>query len=416
MQTILRAAFWLALWQAPSDPNSHLARGYQLLDQGHLEEAYSELNIAVAAAPKSVDGRIMLGMASYHLQRDSEAVANLEEALRLAPGAVQAQYVLGMLYLRKQELDVAQKYLVSAYAAEPAREDILQALSQTLMSKGDAAGLAGWLVKGRAAGIESPGLLMSLGWAYSEMQDFGKAEEAAAAGLRLNPQSKPGWLTLVKAQLQQGEAGRLRALKTLEQSRQVPALAEGWQHPYLVGLASYMLDRHESAVEPLRRAALMAPETGTIHLLLAICLTSTGEDLEAESHHRRAIELDPRNALFHYYYGLLLRRREKLDGAEREFRMAIHADAKLAEARLNLGLILDKEGKEAESISALEQAITLAPDLARPYYFLGRIYIRRNDTARGGAMLRRFHELKANEAEQSRRLVLAGAISTVGRQ
>jgi Tfp pilus assembly protein PilF len=412
--TVLEAAIWLALCQTPPDLNNRMARGYQFLDEGRLEDAHRELSMVVGAAPKSVDARILLGMASYHLQRDSEAVANLEEALRLAPGSVQAQYVLGMVYLRTQQLEVAEKYLVSAYAAEPAREDILQALTQTLMAKGDAPALAGWLAKGRAVGIESPGLLMSLGWAYSQMQDFPKAEEAAAAGLKLNPQSRPGWLTLIKAQLQQGEPGRVRALATLAQSRQVPALAEGWQHPYLVGLANYMLDRHEAAVDPLRTAAARAPEQGPIHLLLALCLTTAGDDADAERHHRRAIELDSRNALFHYYYGLFLRHQEKLERAEGEFRAALNADARLAEAQMNLGLMLDKAGKESEGVSALEHAITLAPDLARAYYVLGRIYIRRKETDRGAAMLRRFGQLKAGEAEQSRHLILAGAISTVG--
>src|SRR5881296_1781127 len=161
MQTVFLAALWLALWQAPPDLDNHLARGYSLLDQGRLEEAHREFSVAVAAAPKSVEGRILLGMASYHLQRDPEAVANLEEALKLEPGSVQAHYVLGMLYLRRQELEVAEKHLVSAYAADTSREDILQPLTQTLIAKGDAAALAGWLVKGRAAGIESAGLLLS---------------------------------------------------------------------------------------------------------------------------------------------------------------------------------------------------------------------------------------------------------------
>jgi tetratricopeptide (TPR) repeat protein len=233
------------------------------------------------------------------------------------------------------------------------------------------------------------------------------------AGLKLSPQNKMGWFRLVRVQLEQGPAGRLRALDTLERARQARDVAASWQFPYLVGLSNYMLDRHDAAVAPLREAVSKAPGEGPIHLLLAMCLTTAGDSTEAERHYRRALSLDGSNALFHYYYGLHLRRQRRIEEAAAEFRVAVEHDEKLAEAQLNLGLILDESGKEQEGIAALEKAAALAPDLARAYYYLGRIYTRRQEPNRASAMMRRYQELKAGEAEQTQRRILAGATSAL---
>ena len=104
MHAIAMAVVAVALCQTPTgEVARRLARGYQLLDRGRAEEAEQELAAVVAADPKSVDARILLGMADYHLGRDSAAIQNLQAALALEPASLQAHYVLGLLYQRKQQ-------------------------------------------------------------------------------------------------------------------------------------------------------------------------------------------------------------------------------------------------------------------------------------------------------------------------
>ncbi|MDQ2840570.1 MAG: tetratricopeptide repeat protein [Acidobacteriota bacterium] len=57
--------------------------------------------------------------------------------------------------------------------------------------------------------------------------------------------------------------------------------------------------------------------------------------------------------------------------AEREFRNAIRLDPTLAEAHLDLGLVLGREGKSAEAIESLKQALILNPHLEAGHMFLG---------------------------------------------
>jgi tetratricopeptide (TPR) repeat protein len=388
-----------------------IARGFQLLEQGNLEEAHRELKAVVESDSRSTDGWILLGITDYHLRNDQEAINELGEALKLEPSSVQAHYVLGQIYFRKSDLEGAEQHLTKAYAGNVTRADILQPLSRVLILRGDAPSLVRWLEAGLNAGIENAGLLFSLGWAYGESGAFDKAEETAGKALRMSPNNQLGWLTLVKSQLQQGEQGRVRALETLGHADPVPA----WQRSYLVGLANYMLDRHNTAVPALETATKTAPQrvAGPIHLLLANCLISVDREEDADRHYRIALETLGKNALAHYYYGLFLRHHEKLGAAEAEFRAALAADPKLAEASLHLGMILDQTGRQAEAIKILEGAIADAPDLARLYYALGRIYNRQGKSEQATAMMRRFEALKADESEQSRQLAIRSAMSAL---
>ena len=59
------------------------------------------------------------------------------------------------------------------------------------------------------------------------------------------------------------------------------------------------------------------------------------------------------------------------DVAEREFRTAVRLDPTLAEARLDLGLVLGREGKNAEAVESLRKALELNPKLDSANMFLG---------------------------------------------
>lgn len=57
--------------------------------------------------------------------------------------------------------------------------------------------------------------------------------------------------------------------------------------------------------------------------------------------------------------------------AEREFRSAVRLDPSLAEAHLDLGLVLGREGKMAEAIESLQRALSINPHLESGHMFLG---------------------------------------------
>jgi tetratricopeptide (TPR) repeat protein len=103
---------------------------------------------------------------------------------------------------------------------------------------------------------------------------------------------------------------------------------------------------------------------------------------------RRAVELDAGLADAHINLGVLLHEGSDLEGAEMCYRLALRADPKSATAAYNLGVALEDLGKPEEATEAYRRAIECDHLLADAYYNLSRLCERAGDRA---AALRHLH-------------------------
>ena len=150
-------------------------------------------------------------------------------------------------------------------------------------------------------------------------------------------------------------------------------------------------------VEPLdrRRARPVAAEKR----LEAIDWYELGCGLQAQAPEqaaeafRRAVELDAGLADAHINLGVLLHERSDLEGAELCYRLALRADPASATAAYNLGVVLEDLGKPDEATEVYRQAIENDPLLADAYYNLSRLYERAGDRAAALRHLRSYSEL-----------------------
>lgn len=104
------------------------------------------------------------------------------------------------------------------------------------------------------------------------------------------------------------------------------------------------------SLHPLLRAGVLA----TIFALLAPFAHAQSQEVELAFQH-----------------GATALREGHTDIAEREFRNAVRLDPSLAEAHLDLGLVLGREGKMPDAIASLNKAIELNPRLDSAHMFLG---------------------------------------------
>jgi tetratricopeptide (TPR) repeat protein len=150
-------------------------------------------------------------------------------------------------------------------------------------------------------------------------------------------------------------------------------------------------------VEPLdrRRARPVAAEKR----LEAVDWYELGCGLQAQAPEqaaeafRRAVELDAGLADAHINLGVLLHERSDLEGAELCYRLALRADPVSATAAYNLGVVLEDLGKPDEATEGYRQAIENDPLLADAYYNLSRLYERAGDRAAALRHLRSYSEL-----------------------
>lgn len=104
-------------WDTHSAPLRHaLALG--LSQQGNLQEAVRELEIACRQAPREAEYRYKLGLALNEVGRLSEAAAALEEATRLEPEFALAWYNLGLARAQLQQYDRSLEALSRAEAID----------------------------------------------------------------------------------------------------------------------------------------------------------------------------------------------------------------------------------------------------------------------------------------------------------
>jgi tetratricopeptide (TPR) repeat protein len=108
---------------------------------------------------------------------------------------------------------------------------------------------------------------------------------------------------------------------------------------------------------------------------------------------RKAVELDPSLAEAHINLGVLLHERSDLEGAELCYRLALRADPESATAAYNLGVVLEDLGKPEEATELYRRAIECDALLADAYYNLSRLYERAGDRAAAIRHLRSYSEL-----------------------
>jgi Flp pilus assembly protein TadD len=77
----------------------------------------------------------------------------------------------------------------------------------------------------------------------------------------------------------------------------------------------------------------------------------------------------------------------------------VRIDSRFAQAQYQLGMVLDKNGKSAEAIKALEEAARLDASYPEPHYALARLYRLTGDTKRADAALESFHRLKKEKGQ-----------------
>jgi Flp pilus assembly protein TadD len=137
-------------------------------------------------------------------------------------------------------------------------------------------------------------------------------------------------------------------------------LASVLNPPFFSELAEERIlsDRAE-AVGFCRAALAIRPGNPRLHDTLGFLLEYLGKTEQAEAEFRRAIELDPKDAVAHSNLGSVLQWNNKLEAAA-ELRRAIELDPKYSDAHMNLGWVLYDYHKLDEAAVEFRLVIDLA--------------------------------------------------------
>jgi arylsulfatase A-like enzyme/Flp pilus assembly protein TadD len=210
--------------------------------------------------------------------------------------------------------------------------------------------------------------LRALGYLASDSSGSNDSEKA-----KTDPKDKIEIANLLHRALVDMEEDRYdEAIAGLQQVvKQEPDAATGYLE---LGRALVHRQRSQEALPVLRTAAEKTPDSGMAHYELALALIKTGQWEAALPEMQAAVVCSPKSAQMHFYLAAVHLRLKHVPEATAEFDKALELDANHFQANLKYGEMLLLEGKAADALPKLSQAVKVDPKSAEAHAFLGRTY------------------------------------------
>lgn len=364
----------------------------------NYSQALAVLEAAVRERPTSEEAHANLGATLYKLHRNHDALIEFERAVKIDPRKVTAQQSLGQVLLDEHKPDRAVEAFSAALRLKPGDDDLNFSYAAALVASARFDEAAQTLSSTSAS--EQSALAQSLlGEIEENKGNFQSALQHFDRAVELEPTEENAWSLGVEllrhwtfdAAIREFEAA---AIKFPNSTRMRFGLG-----------AAYFGDSKFTAAVPVFADLLDADKGNALYaeLLGMACTSVSGSTVSprcsglltyAESH--------PHDAKAATYSASMLLTEngssDKTDVALKLLSGAISADPKLPDAQYQMGVLKQNQGDWVGSISNLEAAIALKPDLAQAHYRLALAYWRTGRKQEGQAEM----ELQKKYSKQER--------------
>jgi predicted TPR repeat methyltransferase len=256
-----------------------LAASHRLFEMGRMKEALPALRQAMERFADDALLRVALAYALATTGEVAAALVEYRELLRRQPDSPPLLVNLAIMLIGQGQVAEAQQLLERAAALAPDHADTNYTLAELLERQR----------RGREA-----------------FQHYHRA--AAAFRRQIGPRPGPArchdLVKLATALMRTGDIPR--ALAAFDHALKIRP-----DHPLALarrGLALAQLRRTPEAIESLRRAAAVEPDLGEVRRAMGDLLLEAGDVRAAEAEFRRALRIDPKDALAAYFLAAAQRR------------------------------------------------------------------------------------------------------------
>ncbi|HYL64631.1 MAG TPA: tetratricopeptide repeat protein, partial [Candidatus Methylomirabilis sp.] len=163
----------------------------------------------------------------------------------------------------------------------------------------------------------------------------------------------------------------------------------------------------EAAISPLQKVLADQPDFAYGHFQLAYVYTGLKRAEEARGEYERAISLDPKMAEAYLNLGLLLLNdylapgraiRGYPEAAIQPLRKAVELLPAQSRPRYLLALALERSGNDAEAVDSMQAALRLDPNDFDARTFLGFHFLRKHQPAEAEPQFRRATEIQPRDS------------------
>lgn len=142
---------------------------------------------------------------------------------------------------------------------------------------------------------------------------------------------------------------------------------------HLLGLIAHKANRHDLAVELIRRVISASPRDAQAYISLSGVLIIQGKIGEAIRVCQQALALSPDSAMAHFSLGRALERNEQFAEAVAAYERAVNLDQNCVEAHLNLGKLCAARGQNEAAAAAFREVIRINPRSVDAHRRLSRL-------------------------------------------
>jgi tetratricopeptide (TPR) repeat protein len=360
-----------------------LAEGRSALQKGDLEHAAAKLKSAVRLRPDSAEAQRSLGEVLEKQGDETGAADAYRKALELHPADSSAQQGLERVTKAGEvKDDPRQMAELEGYIREGRFAEVEPLLSEYVRERPRSSW--GWY---------------ALGYALGAQQKLGQSIEALAKSLELDIRNPEAHKMLGRALMVIGkfDAAQVEFEQAL---RYKPDSAEIY---YNLGKLHSIQDNWEPARKALEAAVRLDPSYVQAVDALGFALEALGDDAGALEHYKKAVALNEtqngRFASAHVNLSAYYNRAGDPEAALTHARAALELDPKSDRAWFQKAKGEEQQGRLAEAVSSLNQAISLNARAASYHYVLAGVFRRLGKAEESRAALDAFRRLEREAAE-----------------
>ena len=288
----------------------------------------------------------------YGLTAEATEIFEDEEARMAANPLPSVARRLGDAFLTLGLLDKAEKDSQLALSLAPDCTACLQTLAQVADRQGNSEKALAYLVAARKQSPDDPEILFQFGRVCLERNLVEDAMTALTRAVSLKPDNDSYVYLLGSANVAKGNLPQALALyEQLLKKHPNDALLT-----YAIGAVYYLQAKYKEAETYLKRSLAKQPKQIPASYYLALTYDATGDDDRAVPIFRDLIHNYPQHAPSYVKLGGILLRAHQYEEAQKDLERAVSLDPDSVEAHYQLGLLLRRLGKSAESDSQFAES------------------------------------------------------------
>lgn len=366
----------------------HLRYGMTKLYLGDLEEAESAIRKALELDPSSVDAHLEMGKVLAKKEQYSDAQKEFDTVIARDPENALAYAETGRMMAAQGNKSEAIKNFLRAIKLDENNFSIYLTVGEIYAELGELKEATRYTQRSVELAPESIDAKVQLGQLYFQQKDYKKAIQYLSQALESNPRSVNILLDLARAK--RGVHDYKGAEEHFKQLREIrAAFAPG---RYWFGRNYLDKNENEAAETELSRAVFYDGEDPSAggrnpeyHYWYGIALRRTNKLGEAQNQFEKAIALKDDYLDPHFALGQVLREAGNTPRAKQEFEKVLEINPRYIPANLELGLIYKEAGSAKKALETFNDIIRIDLNHAEANFRICQIYMDRREYAQAAA-------------------------------